>query len=168
MLWIIGELPVLRRYLAADPSLDRTPEGYQWGRWPLNMQVLVPDMAMAAWAPYSKSRLRLGCVGGSCVVRGRFESTCLEVYAWLLDDRPRISRRCAQRRLFDSRLLGRLDRCRVGQQFRNLRWMVNTHPHMLRTELGGRGPRVCLSVCVRICASAQTEKPLAPGGVHTQ
>lgn len=49
--------------------------------------------------------------------------------------------------------------------------LVKTPTHVTnRAWGGGVGTTVlvfCLSVCVRICASAQTEKPLAPGGVHT-
>lgn len=92
----------------------------------------------------------------------------LEACAWLLDDRMRASRRCAHRSLPDSRRppplgrLGRLDRCRVGQQFRNLRWSRQVHTCFDRAGDGGRRD------CLPICACAQAEEPLAPGGVHTE
>ena len=59
---LLGNYPFCSAYLAADPSLDRTPEQQPWGRRPLNMQVLVPDMAMAP-GPFSQSLVapRLRC-----------------------------------------------------------------------------------------------------------
>lgn len=92
----------------------------------------------------------------------------LEACAWLLDDRMRASRRCTHRSLPDSRRppplgrLGQLDRCRVGQQFRNLRRSRHVHTCFDRAGDGGRLD------CLPICACAQAEEPLAPGGVHTE
>lgn len=106
------------------------------------------------------------CAPG-CVVGGRTSFVAdpsrnsLEVCALA---GTRVLRWCAHRIVLDwhclspLRRLGRLDRCRVGQQFRNLQWSTHIH-HMFGPSSDGDHGSSVQSVCLSVCLSARVPRP---------
>lgn len=99
---------------------------------------------------------------GSCVVSGRFESRCLDVGARLLGGRERGCERCARlsrldwRRRSPSASPGTARSMSGRAAVPNLRRAARTHSCRDRAGDGDHG------------VSAQAEKPLVPGAVHTR
>lgn len=92
---LLGNYPFCGGTLQQTRSWIARPEWFQWGRWPLDMQVLVPDVAMASGPPIPNSEcapiaLLLGAVS-SVADPSRKWPRSLRVGCWLLDSRTRAS-----------------------------------------------------------------------------